>query len=505
MMTKPLFDWLSQRSAGVLLHPTSLPGPYRSGNFGASARAFVDILADAGMRYWQMLPLGPTGFGDSPYQSYSSHAINPYLVDLDALVELGWLERSHLAPLYETQEGRVDFQQLRIHHAKIVAIAYENGLKDSAFTDRFARFLESHQGWVQDYALFMALRSEYDGATWSSWKKHHRDIEEARKQTRSGTLQKSFDLIQFEQFVLFEQWIQLKSYANARGVQIIGDIPIYVAYDSADVWASPAVFQLTKSGIATRLAGVPPDYFNADGQFWGNPLYDWKHLEATGYSWWIERLKQILKLCDVVRFDHFRGLADYWSIPAKAASAKEGKWMQGPGIAFFEAVKEAMPSARLILEDLGDITPDVIELKNQTGCPGLAVLQFAFGGGSDNFYLPHNIDRNTVVYTGTHDNDTSLGWYLSANEKEQDHMRRYLMVSGQDSTWDLIRAAYRSHANLAIIPAQDLLDLGTDARMNVPGLAIGNWNWRLTHDQMYRIGQVHGPYLREIAKLFSRD
>jgi 4-alpha-glucanotransferase len=503
-MTDPLFDWLDHRAAGVLLHPTSLPGPYQIGDFGASAHAFVDLIAGCGMRYWQMLPIGPTGFGDSPYQSCSSQAINPFLIDLECLVEKGWLSPEALKPLLESREGKVEFDRVRQFHQPIVDQAIEVALKDEAYRGNYEQFCREQASWLFDYALFMTLKAENQGACWSSWKPAHRQVESARKLELSPASKRHYDRLCFEQYLLFRQWERLKAYANSKGVSIIGDLPIYVAYDSVDVWSRPEVFQLNAKGAALKLAGVPPDYFNADGQFWGNPLYNWEYLESEGFQWWIDRLSHTLSLFDVVRFDHFRALCDYWSIPAKAASAKEGKWVDGPGIVFFEALKKALPGAKLILEDLGDITPGVIQLRRASGFPGIAVLQFAFGGGSDNFYLPHHIEPNCVIYTGTHDNDTSLGWYLSAGEATQDHLRRYLMVSGRDTTWDLIRTAYRSAAKLCVIPVQDLLDLGSEARMNVPGVASGNWSWRLTHEQMFRIGQNSAHYLKELAHLYGR-
>ncbi len=504
-MDNPLFNWLDQRSAGVLLHPTSLPNQYAIGNFGPSAKSFVDLIVSCGFKYWQMLPLGPTGYGDSPYQSYSSHAINPLLLDWDSLVSQGWVKTQDLSPLRRQNIERIDFDAIRTVHEKLRRIAVKAGLSDANVASRYDEFLRSQSSWVQDYALFMALKKFNKNSPWNQWKKAHRDYAQAKSLKQSEVIKAEIDHICFEQFILLEQWKTLKNYANDQNVQIIGDIPIYVSPDSVDVWANPEVFQVTKTGKFSNLAGVPPDYFNADGQFWGNPLYNWKHLKITNYDWWIDRLNHTLSLFDVLRFDHFRALAAYWAIPSSASSAKEGKWVKGPGLDFFEVIQKRLPNAKLILEDLGEITPDVIELRNHTGCPGLAVLQFAFGGDSDNFYLPHNLIHNSVIYTGTHDNDTSLGWYQSASEKEQDHLRRYLRISGNEAAWDLVRTAYASIANLCIIPVQDLLSLDSDARMNTPGEATGNWDWRMDHKQMFDLGRNSADYLRSLAELYRRS
>lgn len=504
-MESPLFNWLDHRAAGVLLHPTSLPNQYAIGNFGVSAKQFVDLAATSHFRYWQMLPLGPTGYGNSPYQAYSSHAINPLLMDLDDLLNRGWINESDLRPVRQSDTKPVDFDSLLPHHEKIRRKAGRAGVSDESVKALYYEFQSNHESWLNDYALFMALRKKNSGKPWYEWKKNHREHDLAVTVEKTSELTEEIEFIQFEQFILFSQWVELKAYANERNIKVVGDIPIYVSPDSVDVWANKFAFQVTKTGKFSQLAGVPPDYFNAEGQFWGNPLYNWKHLKETEYAWWIDRLGHTLSLFDVVRFDHFRALAGYWSIPAKATSAKEGKWVTGPGIDFFRAIKKELPEAKLILEDLGEITPDVIELRDRTGCPGLAVLQFAFGGNADNFYLPHNLSRNSVIYTGTHDNDTSNGWYHSATEQEQDHLRRYFRVSGEDACWDLIRSAYASVSNLCIIPVQDLLALGSEARMNTPGVAEGNWAWRLSPEQLFNLGRNSAAYLRELSSLYRRN
>ena len=505
-MIDPLFDWSGEkRSAGMLLHPTSLPNQYGIGNFGASARSFVDVLVQSALKYWQVLPLSPTGYGDSPYQSYSSYALNPYLLDWDQLIDLGWIKSSELKNLLNADVAEVNFDLLRAQHGPIRKSALLSGLENGCFGDQFTEFKKANAHWLQDYALFMVLKAQNRGLPWIKWKKPHRDYESAQTVLKESVeLQKEADLIAFEQFILNSQWTSLKEYANSCSIQIIGDIPIYVSFDSVDVWANRSVFQLSKTGSPTKLAGVPPDYFNEDGQFWGNPLYNWKYLKETGFKWWVDRLRHTLLLFNIVRFDHFRALAAYWSIPAKAKSAREGQWIKGPNLEFFTQLKKQIPSAKLIIEDLGEITADVIQLKTKTGFPGLAVLQFAFGGGSDNFYLPHNVSPNTVIYTGTHDNDTSQGWYNNADEKTRDHLRRYLQIAGNDVPWDLIRAAYRSTAGICVVPAQDVLALGSEARMNVPGIATGNWRWRMNHNQLFHLGKTSSEYLRYLATLYGR-
>ncbi|MCG8525989.1 MAG: 4-alpha-glucanotransferase [Opitutales bacterium] len=506
MKKEPLFDWLRERGAGVLMHPTSLPGRYLIGGFGKEAYQFVDLIASCNFKYWQVLPLGPTGFGDSPYQSYSSYALNPYLISWDEMLENGWITERELLPLMTRHpSARVDFEELKRHHHFLIQLSVRNAIESSSFEAEFAQFKKENREWLPDYSHFMALKEKFPDKTWNKWSKVYRDYKTSSTALLDVEFDKRKDELEFEQFMLYRQWLRLKEYANERGIQIIGDIPIYVAPDSVDVWSNREQFQLTTTGKASRLAGVPPDYFNEDGQFWGNPLYNWKHHEETGFSWWINRLKHMLKLCDIIRIDHFRGLEKYWSIPAKAPSAKEGAWKKGPALSFFEAVKKKLPEAKMILEDLGEITPEVIRLKDETGCPGLAVLQFAFSGDSSNLYLPHNISADTVIYTGTHDNDTSLGWYHSATEHEKDHLRKYLQVSGDEVGWDLIRAAYHSNARICIIPLQDLLSLGNEARMNVPGVANGNWSWRVTEQQLHNFGVNSAAYLRELSGIYGRS
>ncbi|MDB6169209.1 MAG: 4-alpha-glucanotransferase [Verrucomicrobia bacterium] len=505
-MNEPPSGWLKDRAAGVLLHPTSLPGSMGIGTMDENAVAFLEFLASAGFKYWQICPLGPTGYGDSPYQCFSAFAGNPYLIDLAALVGFGLLAPSELAPLQLLGTGRVDFGKLYAvkwpvlfqAHARFV----RGGRKIQPYGD-FETFRESQSSWLPDYALYSALKGHFDGRPWWDWPQACR-TPAARKGSLARELAERVEAYEFIQYLFFGQWTRLRSRAAALGLAIIGDTPIFAALDSADVWANPGLFQLNqKSGRPLAVAGCPPDYFSADGQLWGNPLYDWPKHAADGFKWWISRLKANFALFDVVRIDHFRGFEAYWSIPAGSVTARPGHWVPGPGMDFFRAVQGALPGLKLIAEDLGTLTPEVIALRDATGLPGMAVLQFAFGGPSDNFYLPHNHRANCVVYPGTHDNDTTLGWYATADEKTRDHVRRYFRVGGQEVHLDFLRAAYASVSALAVISLPDLLGLGSEARLNSPGVPDGNWSWRFTAEQLAALAKAV-PYLREMAELYRR-
>lgn len=504
-MHPPLFDWLKSRSCGVLLHPTSLPGDFGSGDIGQSAHRFLEWMSACGLKYWQMLPLGPTGFGDSPYQAYSSHALNPLLLALEEFFYCGYLAPEDLRPLMQSDPNRVDFEYIRPIHASICAKVLTKGLQDPAHERPFRSFLKTHNKWIEPWSLFMTFKKASGDKPWYEWKKEWRDFENARQIPLPAPLLRIKKETAFLQYLLYTQWNRLREESALKGIRIIGDIPIYVAPDSVDVWSNPKVFRLGKDHRPSCYAGVPPDYFNSNGQFWGNPIYDWKFLAETEYEWWMDRIRHSLTLFDVVRLDHFRAMEAFWCIPKKAQSAKQGTWQPGPGIAFFDKLKAEIPEARMILEDLGLITPEVTALRDQSGFPGLAVLQFAFGGGSDNFYLPHNLTPNSVVYTGTHDNDTSLGWYRSCGFQAQDHMRRYLRVDGSAASWDLIRSAWASVAKLCVVPLQDFLSLGSEARFNTPGTATGNWRWRCIEPQLHRFQTESATYLRELSALYGRS
>ena len=506
--TSPLFNWLDHRAAGVLVHPTAMPSPYGVGAFDEAAVTLLETLAAAGMTYWQLCPLGPTGYGDSPYQCFSSFAGNPYLIDPAALVRAGLLTENDIAPLRQLSADRVDFGGLYERKRPLLFQAHAAWKRDPSrplpYGD-FGQFRQKNASWLTGYSLFSALKDHFNGQPWWEWPSDVRSLAVAEKSSLRRTVAARAEAYELIQYLFFGQWTQLRERAAKLGIKIIGDAPIFTALDSADVWAAPQLFQLDpKTQRPTAVAGVPPDYFSADGQLWGNPLYDWPAHAADGYRWWLERLRANFALYDIVRIDHFRGFEAYWSVPAGSTTARTGKWIAGPGVAFFDAVRRAMPDAKLIAEDLGLLTPATIALREATGLPGMAVLQFAFGGEADNLYLPHNVRANTVIYSGTHDNDTTAGWYASTDEKTRDHVRRYFRISGQEVAWDFIRAAYASVANLAVIPLQDFLSLGSEARFNTPGKSQGNWSWRYRPEQLRSIRDGSAGYLKEIAALYGR-
>lgn len=491
------------RNAGILLHPTSLPGPGGIGDLGDAAERFVDWLVAAGQTRWQILPLGPTGMGNSPYSAFSAFAGNPDLVALDRLVADGLLSPTDLRAAAEATDADAT-RQARSATLQLAAERFFAG-QGTRVRPAFDAFRHERAAWLDDFSLFMAIRDEQGRAGWIDWPEPLRLRDERALADARQRLAAEIDACAFAQFVFDHQWSALKRYANERGVQIFGDIPIFVAYDSADVWANRAQFQLDAEGRRVQVAGVPPDYFSVTGQLWGNPLYDWDRMRADGFSWWVERFRAVYRLVDIARIDHFRGFAAYWSVPAGAETAIGGQWQPGPGVDLFDAVRVALAPGdplAIIAEDLGLITPDVDALRHAAGFPGMSVLQFAFGSGADNLYLPHNLTRDTVVYTGTHDNDTTVGWYQTADERARDHVRRYLAVSGDDIAWDLIRAAYRSVAGTAIVPLQDVLALGSEARMNVPGRADGNWGWQMAADAL---DPNLAARLRELTVLYGRE
>lgn len=498
-----------QRAAGVLLHPTSLPSRYGIGDLGDSAYQFVDFLVAAKQRLWQLLPLGPTGYGDSPYQSFSTFAGNPLLISPERLVAGGFLpaEALEVVPVFPT--GQVDFGPVIEYKRELMRLAHAHfkANDDPLQHEAYSKFCRNTGYWLDDFALFMALKEyhkEQDGGVWNTWPKPI-----ARRQVRamkqwSTQLADEIDLHKFQQFLFYKQWLELKAYANGRGVKIIGDIPIFVAYDSADVWSHPDLFRLKKDGSPSVVAGVPPDYFSETGQRWGNPLYDWERLAADNYDWWVKRIHMNLVQADIVRIDHFRGFEAYWEIPATEPTAVIGRWVKGPDAAIFEAVRAKLGDLPIIAEDLGVITPEVEALRDRFNFPGMKILQFAFGGERNNSFLPHTYNKNAVVYTGTHDNETTLGWYLNAAEDERDHLRRYMASSGRDIVWDLIRLAYASTADMAVIPMQDLFVLGNEARMNYPGREGGWWGWRYTREMFTARAAGIAMGLAELARLYGR-
>jgi 4-alpha-glucanotransferase len=490
-----------ERSSGVLLHPTSLPGRYGIGDLGPSAFQFVDWLADAGCKLWQILPLGPTGYGDSPYQCFSAFAGNPYLISPDFLLRDNLLHPDDLAEVPDFAADEVDYGRIipwKLNLLERAFIRFKSAPK--AVRQEFDHFCAENVAWLQDYALFMALKEAHGGGDWGKWPELLRKRDSDTLAEANARHADAIERYTFYQFAFFRQWSDVREHAHHRGLRIIGDIPIFVAYDSADVWANPELFFLDESGQPSVVAGVPPDYFSETGQLWGNPLYRWGVLKSRDYDWWLARFRAILSQVDIVRLDHFRGFAGYWEIPAGSATAESGRWVPGPGEDFLEEVESALGELPIIAEDLGEITPDVIVLRDQFDLPGMKILQFGFSG-PDNAFLPHNYASHCVTYTGTHDNDTARGWYETAPDHERDFARRYLDTDGNNFAWELTRAGWASVAVYAVAPIQDLLGLGTEARMNYPSKLGGNWSWRLLSEQLSRELQER---VRELNYLYRR-
>lgn len=477
---------LFPRSSGVLLHPTSFPSRYGIGDLGSEAYQFIDFLAGSDQQFWQILPLGPTGYGNSPYASYSAMAGNPMLISPEQLYKKGLLTSEDLAHLPEFPVDEVDFERVFPTKKELLLKACDRFKShgSSEQQEEFNRFCERHASWLEDYAFFMALHNTFGDASWHLWEP---DIAKREPEILEQWRQRLSDRIYYQKYVQFEffrQWSWLKQYANDHNIQIIGDLPIYVAHNSADVWAHRDIFALDEeTGEPALMAGVPPDYFSETGQLWGNPIYNWEKLEKDNFHWWLQRIKMTFEYVDVLRIDHFRGFQAYWEVPQGETTAMNGQWVEAPGEKFFEVLKQELGSLPIIAEDLGLITPEVLELRDKFEFPGMKILHFAFGGGPDNPYLPFNIDRNCVIYTGTHDNNTTIGWFNQIPDYERENVLRYLgCVSGDGIHWDLIRLALSSVANLAIIPMQDLLGLGEESQMNIPSTAEGNWNWRYRSD-----------------------
>ncbi len=483
------------RASGVLMHLTSLSSPHGIGTMGKEARAFADFLAAGGQRYWQLLPLGPTGYGDSPYQSFSTFAGNPYLIDLDFLAEEGLLtEPEYAGEDWGEDPQRVDFGLLYRKRYPVLKKAVRRLLERKE--PEYETFLAENAHWLPDYALFMALKDAGGGTPWWQWPEELRR-REPRALARTGEeLREETDFWQGVQYLFFRQWQKLKEYVNGRGIGLIGDLPIYVALDSADVWAGPELFQLDRELVPTEVAGCPPDAFAADGQLWGNPLFDWERMEADGYAWWIGRIAHQLRLYDMLRIDHFRGFESYYAIPFGEGTARNGRWRPGPGMKLFRAVEAALGQKDIIAEDLGYLTPEVRQMLAESGFPGMKVLQFAFDSREESDYLPHNYDKNCVVYVGTHDNDTALGWLDTVSPEDRRYAMDYLKLTGAEGYhWGLMRGAWASAAQLAVVTAQDLLGLGSGARMNTPSTLGGNWQWRA----------MPGVFTEELAQRLRRE
>ena len=497
------------RSSGILLHPSSLPGPYGIGDLGPQSFRFVDWLSSTGCTLWQILPLGPTGYGDSPYQCFSAFAGNPYLLSPDELLADGLVTESDLDELKSLPASRVDFGLLIPKKLDLLQKAFSRfQANPGQLREAFDYFCAENASWLDDFALFMALKEANGGGAWNGWPEALRSRKKAAMTKARKELAESVMRYSFYQFLFFRQWNKVRKYANEKGIQIIGDIPIFVAYDSADVWANPDLFFLDKSGNPTVVAGVPPDLFSATGQLWGNPLYNWEVHKKENYAWWLSRVNASLKFMDILRFDHFRGFAGYYEIPAEHKTAENGRWVPGPRKDLFRAVDKFLGDGLvthetglpIIAEDLGLVTPDVLELLAAFGLPGMKVLQFGFTG-PDNPFLPHNYVPNCVAYTGTHDNDTAMGWYASAPSHEKDFAHRYLGVDGHDFAWDLIRTVWKSVAVFGIAPMQDVLSLGGEARMNFPSKLGGNWEWRMGENDLR---EDYAAGLRDLNWLSNR-
>lgn len=492
-----------ERSSGIILHPTSLPGPDGIGDLGPEAYRWLDFLAETGCRLWQVLPLGPTGFGDSPYQCFSAFAGNPYLVSPALLYSDGLLKRSDLIDRPVFPANRVDFGAVIPWKLTVLDRAYDRFKTGAnpALVSEFENFRQAQAFWIDDFALFMAVKEAFGGGSWEVWpeefRKRKKDVLDKFRNQESGRIER----ITFRQFLFFKQWDALKKFANSKEIHIIGDIPIFISNDSADAWSHPELFHFDRQLKPKVVAGVPPDYFSPTGQLWGNPLYKWDEHRKQGYSWWIQRMKATLQLVDIVRLDHFRGFAGYWEIPFGMPTAEIGRWVKGPGAELFQAIRAALGDLPIIAEDLGVITPDVVALRETFDLPGMKVFQFAFSTDPLDPFLPHNYVHNCVAYTGTHDNDTAVGWYQTAPENERDFIRRYLGRSGEDIAWDMIRAVWSSVAVFALAPMQDFLSLGSEARMNLPGRASGNWTWRLPADA---ITPALTARLKEFNYLYAR-
>ena len=490
---------LINRFSGVLAHPTSFPGEYGIGTLGKPAFEFVDFLKSAGQSFWQIMPLGPTGYGDSPYACFSAFAGNTNLICLDELKTLKLLTGKDFLNKLKFSNKIVDYGPVINFHNKMLLKAF-NKFKNQNLLNlnsEFSEFKKQQKGWLDDFSEFMAYKDKNKGKIWNVWssgKNNLRFLPNNKDKTK-------IEFHKFTQFLFFKQWFKLKNYANNLGIKIIGDMPIFVAYDSADVWANPENFLLDKKGQMTNVAGVPPDYFSKTGQLWGNPLYNWETCEDSAFKWWKNRFEWLMETVDVVRIDHFRGFCACWAVPAEHKTAEKGKWVKVPGETLFNTLKSHFGKLPFLAEDLGEITDDVVELREKFGFPGMKILQFAFGGKPDNLFLPHNYIHNSVVYTGSHDNDTSKGWYNQLDDNTKNHVRKYLKCSGNDIAWDMIRSALASVSELSVIPLQDILSLGSEARMNFPGKANGNWQWRFEEKNLTEFLAIR---LKDLTEIYGR-
>lgn len=493
-----------KRSSGILMSVSSLPSPYGIGTLGKAAYDFIDFLFDSGQSYWQMLPLGPTSYGDSPYQSFSSFAGNPYFIDLGFLVEDGLLERKDIASIdFGKDEYKVDYEKIYQNRFVVLYKAYKNGAERDA--EKFSAFKSENERWLSEYAMFMAAKEKFCMKPWIKWEDE--DLRLHKPEALERLCAERADRIEFYmymQFVFFTQWNELRDYARKKGIGIIGDIPIYVPLDSADVWSESEQFNLDENNLPTKVAGVPPDYFAEDGQLWGNPLYDWETMKKDGYGWWIRRIAGATKLYDVIRIDHFRGFESYYAIPYGAENAKVGEWIKGPGTDFVKTITSWFSDIQFIAEDLGFLTPEVKNLLAESGLPGMKVLEFAFDWREPSNYLPHTYTRNCVCYVGTHDNTTIVGWRNEADENDLQMAKIYLGLNDEEGfAWGFIRGGMSSVADLFIMQMQDILELPEKARMNIPGTVGGNWQWRT--DNSYRKNKLIIDKLSELTRINGRS
>ena len=483
-----------KRASGVLLPVFSLPSKYGIGCFSKEAYKFIDQLKEAGQSYWQILPLGPTGYGDSPYQSFSTYAGNPYFIDLKTLIKEGLLTKKECKAYdFGDQETKIDYEKIYYSRFKVLKKAFQRFKPDKEYQE----FVKENEEWLEDYSLYMAIKDSKDGASWNVWEDSLKNREPEALVKAKEELKDAIDFYKFQQYEFDRQWKKLRAYANKQGIQIVGDIPIYVAFDSADAWSAPELFQFDEENNPVAVAGCPPDAFSATGQLWGNPLYNWEYHKKTGYEWWIRRIGYCFKLYDVVRIDHFRGFDEYYAIPYGDETAVNGKWMPGPGMDLFQAVEAKLGRPNIIAEDLGFLTDSVLKMLADSGFPGMKVLQFAFDPSAESAYLPHTYPKNCVVYTGTHDNDTTRGWYHSESKATRDFAKEYMNVQRMDEdnlAWDFIRVAMGSVADLCITPMQDFLNLDGEARINMPSTLGGNWAWRMKK----------GQFDKEIVKQMAR-
>lgn len=493
----------SLRASGILAHPTSLPGRFAVGDFGPGAVAFLDFLADGRQRIWQTLPLGPTGYGDSPYSLLSAFAGNPLLISPEALLDDDLLAVDDLDDVPVFDPARVDYGVAIPWKLALLRRSFERFQQHPASALRvdFQTFGDEQRDWLDDYALFRALKTRFGDAVWTDWPRPYALRDPDALTSARATLADEIAFHRYSQFLFFRQWHALRAAAHQRHIRILGDLAIFVAHDSSDVWAHRELFRLDENGRPTVVAGVPPDYFSATGQLWGNPIYRWDALAADGYGWWIARVRQALQLADMLRLDHFRGFQGYWEVPGDAATAESGHWEPGPGGALFDAIHQALGAVPFIAEDLGDITPDVVALRKRLKLPGMRVLQFGFGGDANNAFLPHNYTRNTVVYTGTHDNDTTRGWFASLPKEARRHVVDYLDSDERHVVWAMIRAAEASVARIAMLPLQDPLELGGESRMNYPSTLADNWTWRCPPELLT---PAVAARLADLATLYGR-